>query len=170
MTFDWKSLVRSVAPTLATALGGPFMGLGVKAISTAILGKEDGNEDEIATALMGATPKMLFELKAADKKFKVTMKELDVKIEDLEGKDRASARERQIVLKDRVPEYLAYVLTAGFFGCLFALFKYTFPEANKDIIVLLVGSLGTVWVGSMKFFHGSSRSSARKDVLINNKN
>ena len=59
MGFDWKSLVQSVAPTIATALGGPFVGLGVKALSQAVLGNEEGGEIEIAAALAGASPEML---------------------------------------------------------------------------------------------------------------
>ncbi len=169
MSFDWKSLIGTLAPTIATALGGPLAGLAIKTLSGAILNKEDGTEDEISIALAGAGAETLAKVREADQSFKLAMKNLDVKLEDLTIKDRASARDRQIALKDRVPEYLAYLLSAGFFGSLFALFKYTIPEANKDIIILLVGSLGTVWVGSMKFFHGTSSSSAKKDIMMNDK-
>jgi len=168
MSFDWKSLVQSVAPTIATALGGPFAGMGVKALSTAILGNENGNEEEISVALMGAGPETIASMKKAELEFKATMKSLDIKLEELVFKDKASARERQTAIKDRVPEYLAYMLTLGFFGIIAGLFYHAIPEPNKNVIHILVGSLGTAWVSAMAFFHGSSRSSARKDMLISN--
>ena len=165
MGFDWKSLVQSVAPTIATALGGPFVGLGVKALSQAVLGNEEGGEIEIAAALAGASPEMLQSMKDAEFKFKTTMKDLDIKLEDLKAKDRASAREREKILKDKTPAILAYVLSFGFFGIVFALFKYAIPESNREVIYLLVGSLATAWAGAMMYFHGSSSGSARKDIL-----
>jgi hypothetical protein len=33
MEFDWKSIVSTIAPTIATALGGPLAGAGVAAAS-----------------------------------------------------------------------------------------------------------------------------------------
>ena len=170
MSFDWKSLVGILAPTIATAFGGPLAGLATKTLSTAIFGNEDGSEEDISIALAGANADTLAKVKKADQDFKLAMKNLDVKMEDLVVKDTASARERQIVLKDRVPEYLTYGLTIIFSAVLGVLFYKAIPEPNRDIIMLLVGSLGTVWVGSLKYFHGTSRSSARKDMLINNKN
>ena len=82
MAFDWKGLLKKVAPTLATVLtgGNPLAGLGVKALSDAVLGKPDGSEDEIALALQGATPKMLADIKVADQSFKLEMEELGIDI------------------------------------------------------------------------------------------
>ena len=49
---DWKSVVRTVAPTLATALGGPLAGAAVQALSVALLGRPDGTEQEVAEAVL----------------------------------------------------------------------------------------------------------------------
>lgn len=165
MGFDWKSLVSKIAPTIATALGGPFAGLGVKALSQAVLGKDDGDEEQIAAQLAGAGPEMLLEIKKADQNFKITIKELGLKLEDLHAKDRASAREREKVLKDMTPAILAYLLSLGLFLIIFALFKYAIPEGNKEVIYLLLGSLATAWVSAMAYYHGSSSGSKQKDVL-----
>ena len=40
-------LIGSVAPTIATALGGPVAGMAVKAVSNALFGHENGTEDDI---------------------------------------------------------------------------------------------------------------------------
>ena len=80
MSFNWKGLVKTVAPKIATVLGGPMAGLGVKALSNAILGKPDGTEDELEIALAGATPEMLGKIKAADQAFELEMKKQDIEI------------------------------------------------------------------------------------------
>lgn len=56
VNIDWKEIVRAVAPTLATALGGPLAGVATSEISNAILGKSDGTEAELGDALVKATP------------------------------------------------------------------------------------------------------------------
>ena len=78
MEFDWKSIVKTVAPILATALGGPLAGAATSAISQALLGKKDGTETEIATILQTASPETLLALKKANQDFEVKMKELDM--------------------------------------------------------------------------------------------
>ena len=95
MTFDWKAvenLVRTVAPTVATALGGPLAGIATQAISAAVLGKPDGTQDELSAALAMATPDMLLKIKQSEQDFKTRMKELGIKEDELVFKDLADAR------------------------------------------------------------------------------
>jgi hypothetical protein len=40
------NVVRTVAPTIATAVGGPLAGMATRVISEALLGKPDGSEAE----------------------------------------------------------------------------------------------------------------------------
>ena len=166
---NWKSLVKSVAPTLATALGGPLAGMGVKVISEAILGKPDGDESEIEAALVGATPEMLHKLKTADHKFKLEMGKYNIDLKRIEKEDRDSARQRQVATMDKTPAILAYILTVGFLGALVMLYIFPIPEENEATIYIMLGSLGTAWVASMAYFHGTTSSSKRKDVLISEK-
>jgi len=167
MDFDWKNLVKTVAPTIATAFGGPLAGLGVKAVSAIILGKEDGTEEEIELALRNATPSDLLKLKEGDKKFRVDMKKLDVDLTKLDYEDAASARKRQIEVKDITPDALAYLLLLAFVGALFSLFWMDIPEGNVKLVYTMIGSLGTLTIAACAYFHGSSRGSARKDAMRN---
>ena len=64
--FDWKALVRTVAPVIGTALGGPIGNLAAQAISTVFLGTPDGTEDQIAEAVARATPEQLLALRQAN--------------------------------------------------------------------------------------------------------
>ena len=52
-------LIGSVAPTIATALGGPVAGMAVKALSGALFGHEDATSDDIKTALANPTADQL---------------------------------------------------------------------------------------------------------------
>lgn len=165
MSFDWKSIVSTVAPLIGTALGGPMGGMAAKVVSQTLLGKEDATEDELIAAVMGAPPEQLLLLKEADQKFKVVMKQLGIDEQRLVFEDKDSARKREAAVKDKTPAVLAYVVTVMFTLALGGLYFVEIPEANKSTIYLMLGSLGTVWIAAMAYYHGTSRSSARKDEI-----
>lgn len=171
MDFDWKKLVRTIAPTIGTVLSGgnPLVGVGIKAVSNALLGKPDGTENEIATAMQAATPEELIKLKTADLAFKTEMAKIGLDEKKLAFVDVDSARKRESKVKDSTPAVLAYLLTVMFGTLLvFLIFGPELKESNEAIIFSMAGSLGTVWIAAMAYYHGSSRSSAEKDVLLKN--
>ena len=67
-----------------------------------------------------------------------------------------------------MPFILALILTVGFFSALgYTLVKGIPAEStSKDIVMMLVGQLTTVWAGSMGFFFYTTASSARKTEMI----
>ena len=88
MAFDWKATLATVAPGLATALGGPLAGMATKAILGA-LGMADGaTASDLAAAVQGATPEQMLALKQADQQFAIQMRELDVDVERVSAGDR----------------------------------------------------------------------------------
>lgn len=106
---DWKKLVGSVAPTLATALGGPLAGMAVSAIGNA-LGLEGATEDKIEAALQSAKPELLLQLKQADQDFAKQMKALDIDLEKIAAADRDSARQMQVQTRARTPAILSWTI------------------------------------------------------------
>jgi hypothetical protein len=50
--FDWKKLVGALAPTLGTALGGPLVGSAISVLSNVLLGKPEGSQDDVSTAVL----------------------------------------------------------------------------------------------------------------------
>jgi len=62
-------LINSVAPTLATAMGGPVAGMAVKALSGALFGHQDASDEEIKLALANPTAEQLAALKKVDADF-----------------------------------------------------------------------------------------------------
>lgn len=95
--------------------------------------------------------------------------ELNAWVEQLriEAEDRASARRREVDAQDRTtPRLLAYLVTAGFFGVLIAVMTIGVTESARDTVNLLLGSLGTAWIGAMTYYHGSTSASRTKTETI----
>ena len=159
-------LLGQVAPTLATALGGPMAGLAVKTLSNVLLGHEEGTEDDLGKALSGATPEQLANIKQIDADFKTRMKELDIDLERISAGDRDSARKMQMETKDWVPKVLALAITIGFFGILVWMLVNGMPPSGTEALLMMLGALGTAWTGVVNFYYGSSAGSkAKTDAL-----
>jgi hypothetical protein len=113
---EWKSIVRAVAPALATALGTPLAGVATKVITDALLGEdapEQLTEEVLADAVKSASPDQLIELKKANLQFEADMAKLGVDIAKIEAGDRADARQREIVTGD--PKGVIRRSDGGFF-------------------------------------------------------
>lgn len=160
--FDWKSLVGTIAPTLATALGGPMAGMAVKAIAGGLLGDESAGEAEIAAALQGATPADMLRLKEADQSFKLEMEKLGVDLERIAADDRDSARAREIATKDNTPKILAGVIVSGFFATLATIAFVEIPAGAQQPINILLGSLTALLIQVGNYYFGSSAGSKEK--------
>lgn len=161
-------LIGSVAPSIATALGGPLAGMATKALSQALLGNEDGSEDDLKAAMNQANPEQLAALKKIDADFKVQMKSLDIDLERISVDDRKSARSMQVETKDWIPRALAVSVTAGFFAILLYMLVYGLPTSGNEALLLLLGALQTAWGGIIAFYFGSSSGSQKKDSMIYN--
>ena len=165
---NFGSLIGSVAPTLATALSGPLAGMATKALSQALLGKEDGSDDDIQAALRTASPEQLAAVKKIDADFRVQMKSLDIDLEALAVDDRKSARSMQTETRDFIPRLLAVSVTVGFFAILIYMLVYGLPTTGNEALLLLLGALQTAWGGIIAFYFGSSSGSQKKDQMIYN--
>ncbi len=162
------NLVRTVAPSIASAVGGPLAGMATKAISEALLGKPDGTEEELAQAATKATPEQLLALKKAENDFALQMRELDIDLERIAGADRDSARNREIKTKDWTPKLLAGGITVGYFGVLFYMLTHGLPTTGgSEAMLVMLGTLGTAFGGVMAYYFGSSAGSKEKTEAMN---
>lgn len=66
-------IIGGVAPVIASALGGPLAGAAVGFLAKHFLGNPDASQEDVETALLGATPAQLIELKTLDLQFKERM-------------------------------------------------------------------------------------------------
>lgn len=156
---DAKSVLAAVAPLLGTAIGGPFGGLAGTFLAKA-LGTSDPKAME--AAITSGDPDILLKMKQADNDFKAHIADLGVQEDALIYADKASARQREEVVKDNVPMILAYGVTLGFFVVMGRLIAYGKPVEGGDVLMVLMGSLGTAWTGIIAYYFGSSSSSAKK--------
>jgi hypothetical protein len=161
-------LITSVAPTIATALGGPVAGMAVKAISGALFGHDSATEDDIRSVLANPTGDQLAALKKIDADFKVQMRSLDIDLERIAAGDRDSARDMQKETRDWIPRALAVSVTIGFFAILIYMLVYGLPTTGNEALLLLLGALQTAWGGIIAFYFGSSSGSQKKDQMIYN--
>jgi len=155
-------LIGSIAPTIATALGGPVAGMAVRAISGALFGHENASEDDIMAALANPNGDQLAALKKIDADFKVQMKSLDIDLERISAADRDSARNMEIQTRDWIPRVLAVGVTLGFFGIVGYILHYGLPPTGGEALLMLIGTLGTAWTSVMGFYFGSSAGSKQK--------
>jgi len=169
--FDWRGLVKAVAPTIATALGGPLAGLGVRALSEAMLGRPDGSESDVARALEMADGAALVKLREIDAAFQAQMKALDVDLERIAAADRDSARAREIGSRDSwTPRIIGAMAIGGFVWAVYWVLAGNVHNLTDPTTMALVGTLvGYVSAKAdqvVSYYFGSSAGSARKTEAI----
>lgn len=154
--------LKQIAPTIATALGGPLAGLAVDAISKAV-GIDP--KDVQATIDQGKlSSDQIAQLKSAEIAMAARAQELGLDFEKLAVDDRKSARDMQSATQSWIPGTMAIFVTIGFFGILIGLMTDHFK--TSDALMLMLGSLGTAWTGIIAFYFGSSAGSQKKDELL----
>jgi hypothetical protein len=156
---DW---LTQIAPTIATALGGPLAGMAVSAVSKAIGCTPEEVQNVISNNKLDAT--QVAAIQQAELELKKQAQEMNLDFEKLANDDRKSARDMQTVTRSFIPPVLAVGVTCGFFGILFGLMYGQIQHAPQ--IDIMLGSLGTAWTGIVSFYFGSSASSQNKDNLL----
>ena len=157
--------LKSIAPTIASALGGPLAGLAVEAISKAV--GIDPKDVQTTIDSGKLTSEQIGQIKLAEIEMAARAQELGLDFEKLSVQDRSSARDMQSATKSMIPSILAMLVTMGFFGILVGLMTEQFK--TSDALMMMLGSLGTAWTGIIAFYFGSSAGSQAKDQLLRNK-
>ena len=156
---DW---LKQIAPTIATALGGPLAGLAVEAVSKAIGIDPKDVTQTIAEGKLSAD--QIAQIKTAEIAMATRAQEMGLDFEKIAVDDRKSARQMQSTTQSYIPGIMAIAVTIGFFGILVGLMTEHFK--TSDALMLMLGSLGTAWTGIIAFYFGSSAGSQAKDDLL----
>jgi len=154
--------LAQIAPSIATALGGPLAGLAVTAISKALGIDEKDVQKTIETGKLSA--EQMMSLKQAEIELQSKAQELGLNFETLATQDRKSARDMQISTKSIIPAVLAIGVTIGFFTILVGLM--TDNVTKSDALLLMLGSLGTAWTAIVSFYFGSSANSEKQTEML----
>lgn len=163
MKLDW---LKTIAPTVAAALGGPLAGVAVEVLGR-VLGMEAATIDDIQQELQSGqlSGEQLAAIKQAELELKAKEQELGFKFEELVFKDIADARAREVAVKDNTNRVLAY----GVIGAFIAMVGATLAGWTKVDSVLagtLIGYLSAKAEQVLAYYFGSTKGSADKTALI----
>lgn len=163
---DWKSILGTLAPTVASALGGPLAGAAVTAIG-AIFGVKDSTAKDIADAFSSGklTAEQLGKIKELELEYQNNEKERQFKYAELEFKDVDSARRRETIVKDNTNKILAYTVVGAFIAMAWSVLS---GAATVDSVLAgtIIGYVSAKCEQVLSYYFGSTRSSARKTELI----
>ncbi len=165
---DFGDVLKSLAPTVASVLGGPLAGMAVTALG-GIFGMSEPTQDKIADVIRNGqmTPEQVSALKALEMKYQAEEKERQFKYSELEFKDRDSARNMQVATRSVTPEFLSWLII----GATLALEGYVLtqgiPTQVSDLVAgRILGTLDMAFGTVLAFWLGSSFSSRQKDATI----
>jgi hypothetical protein len=161
-----SGFLSGLAPTLASALGGPLFGVAVAGL-TKILGIDGGTVADVTKAISDGrvTPEQVAEIRKLELQYQADEKERGFRYSELEFKDRDSARQMQIVTHSSTPTVLTYMVTVGFFGILGWMLADPHVIDSPPLMIML-GSLGTAWTGCISYWFGTTQGSQNKDKML----
>lgn len=158
---DW---LKTIAPTVASALGGPLAGMAVEAVGSA-LGLTDATKEKITDVLQSGsmTAEQTAALKQAELDLKLKLKELDIDLEKVHAGDRNSAREMAAKTGDIwTPRIIAMVVFIVWAVVQYVVFTSVIPEGMRELVARMLGTLDAVLMAVVYYYFGSSSGSATK--------
>jgi hypothetical protein len=163
-----KGIFKNAFPFISAAasVGGPLGTMAANAVGKA-LGVE--KIDDIEQSIAGANPEQMLALKNAEQEFAAKMAELGFntieKLEEIAAADRASARQREIAIRDNTPKNLAYIIIGAFIGMAYmVLFKRM--SADSALAGAVIGYLSAKAEQVTNYFFGSSLGSSVKTAIL----
>lgn len=155
---DWKEILQGVAPTLATAIGGPFAGAATKFLSDQIFGDENADPKDLHNYLLQANPEQLAVIKQLDNDFALRMKEMDVDLQRLGVDNTKDARKMATATTLWPQAILTMLFVVGYFMLMYLLLsgQVVIPQATRDMIAIMLGVLTSGIPMMLKFWFGGS--------------
>jgi hypothetical protein len=180
MNFNFKTAIGSIAPMLATMLGGPLAGTAVTALEGALgLTPGAGPDGVTAAVAAGMTPDQISAVRKADQEHAERLKQMDIDVVKMnddfaasmvnaDNADRASARDREIKVGGWTVPSMAWLVLLGSLGLTAAVVT---GNVTKDpALATIVGTaLGSMWSEAkqvLAYYFGSSAGSQAKDATI----
>lgn len=169
------SLLGTLAPTIASVVGGPLAGSAVGALVKALGLPEGSTPDQVENEILKSTdPATYAAIRKADQDYAIQLQQLGIDAQKVAEQDRASARDREVQVKDKTPRNLAYLIVGGFFTFSgFGVLIYFKESLDANKLALLSAFIGTVLgylVGESKqviaYYFGSSIGSDKKTDIL----
>lgn len=184
--FDWRSVAQSVAPLIATALGGPLAGMAATVIGRVVLGRGDTDpttvEEAQAAVAACATPDDLVRLREAEAVLRQMEIDQNIKFAELTVQDRADARERETKTGDRTTSWLAKIVL-GYFASVSILIllgvymvltgDLAITSDTREVALFVVGMVNGIYTSAvaavmmiLSYYFGTTLSSSSKNETI----
>jgi hypothetical protein len=161
---DWKQTLATVAPAIATALGGPLAGVAVSMAGKAIGLGDGATESDVEAAVLTGNPDVLVRLREVNTQFERDMKALDIDLERIHAGDRLSARDLAKSKGTLVQTALTVLFCSVFAVLIGQIFtgQEVVHSSMRDIANFLLGTLTGILMQQMNFWFGSSSGSKEK--------
>ncbi len=157
------NVLKTIVPTLATAVGSPVLGgLASSVLEAAFPGD---TQAEIEAKIAEGSPETLLALKTANQDFEVRMRELDIDEQALYVGDTDKARVFS-ASTSIVPQVMLTILFLSIYAGLMYIFFTVDFELNdwqRGQMGILIGVATTAVVQIINFWFGSSKGSKDKD-------
>lgn len=168
--------LKKAAPWLVTALTGGVPGLATMAASEVAkaLNLSSNDVDSVKTAIVGATPEQVVQLRLADQAFSAHMRELDIQevseLERIAAGDRADARQREVKTGDSwTPRTLAALIVIGYMTVQWFLLSHIVAAEMRELVMRSLGLLDAAVTLVLGYYFGSSSGSSEKTRLLHSK-
>jgi len=147
-------LLKSLAPTIASAAGGPMAGMAVK-MAAQKLGIPEATANEIED-LIEREPDKAVLLKEADKDFKNRIREMEIDLESfkVEVDDRKDARAK--FSGDVTPKVFCILALILYGAYVMTVTILPHDQNDETIISLVLGQLSGILGTCAAFFYGGS--------------
>lgn len=166
---DWKNVIGTLVPTVASALGGPAAGVVVSAIGE-IFGITGAKESDIRQAIENGqlTGEQIASLKELELKLKAEEQERGFRYAELEFKDRDSARRANVDGGTAKQLFILSLLLLGLtIGAEIYILFFGVPKDTSEIVIgRVLGLLDAVAMTIIAYWYGSSHGSFLKNEMI----
>lgn len=180
MNFNLKTALGSIAPTIATMLGGPLAGTAVSALEGALGLAPGSGSDAVTQAVQaGMTPEQIGAVRAADQHHLEMMGQQGIDLAKLnadheaamattDAGDRDSARKREIAVRGLTTPALAWLVVSASVGMGAAIIT---GHVSKDptqaaLVGTVIGYVFSEAKQVLAYYFGSSAGSDRKTELL----
>lgn len=161
---DW---LKTLAPLLGTALGGPLGGAAAAFIADK-LGVEDKTIEAVSEVLSNGklSPEQITGLKLAEIEFQRFLEQNKIDLARLSVENTKDARAMQVVTRSAMPAIISVILTTGFLGLLTGMMAGWLKADDNQAMLIMLGALGAGFGAVINYWLGSSSDSGRKTELL----
>ena len=166
---DWLATLKSLAPTVASAMFGPLGGAAVAAVGD-LLGVSNATKDKISEIIQAGqmTPEQVGKIKELELEYQNNEKERGFRYAELSFKDRDSARQANVAGgTQKMLFWMSIVLLTASLGCETLVLFRGYPKEIPEIIVgRVLGLMDAVAMLVLSYWYGTTNSSAQKSELL----